>query len=196
VRHGKSVDTTMGLTPLEGLVMGTRSGDVDPNLFRFLAEHTGATLEQTTQLLERESGLLGLSGVSNDMRNLLELEAQRHERARLAVLVFSYRLAKAVLGLCAGLSRLDALVFTGGIGENAARVRELTIGRLAVLGIELDEALNRTHGASAAGRISGKESPAVLVVPTHEELIIARETLHCLEQTADAVQTPGGSSAA
>jgi acetate kinase len=194
VRHGKSVDTTMGLTPLEGLVMGTRSGDVDPSLFRFLAEHAGATIEQTTHLLERESGLLGLSGISNDMRNLLELEARGHQRARLAVIVFAYRLAKAVLGLCAGLGRLDALVFTGGIGENAARVRELTVAHLGILGLELDDALNRAHGAPAAGRISRSESPAALVVPTHEEMIIARETLRCLEQPTGGARTPGGAS--
>jgi acetate kinase len=181
IRHGKSVDTTMGLTPLEGLVMGTRSGDVDPNLFTFLRDHTGSTLDQTAWLLNHDSGLLGLSGVSNDMRRLLELEAQGHERARLAVLVFCQRLAKGILGLCAGLGSLDALVFTGGIGENAARVRELTLERLAVLGAEVDSALNAGHGAGAGGRITAPTSrlPA-FVVPTNEELIIARETLSCI----------------
>jgi acetate kinase len=181
IRHGKSVDTTMGLTPLEGLVMGTRSGDVDPNLFRFLRDHTGSTLEQTAQLLNHESGLLGLSGVSNDMRRLLELEAGGHERARLAVLVFCQRLAKGILGLCAGLGRIDALVFTGGIGENAARVRELTLERLGVLGAEVDRALNAEHGAGAGGRITASTSRlAAFVVPTNEELIIAREALSCI----------------
>jgi acetate kinase len=196
VKHGKSVDTTMGLTPLEGLVMGTRSGDVDANLFLFLAEHTGATLEETTTLLNSESGLLGLSGVSNDMRNLLELEAQGHERARLAVLVFTYRLAKAVLGLCAGLGRLDALVFTGGIGEHAARVRELTLGRLGVLGFELCQALNAKHGEGAGGRITrpGSRVPA-LVVPTNEELIIAREALRCIREVPSRA-TPSTAAAA
>jgi acetate kinase len=181
IKQGKSVDTTMGLTPLEGLVMGTRSGDVDPNVFTFLAEHTGASLERTAKLLNNESGLLGLSGVSNDMRSLLELESQGHVRARLAVQVFCYRLAKSILALCAGLGRLDALVFTGGIGENAARVRELTLEQLALLGPVVDRALNAEHGASAKGRITAAESrlPA-FVVPTNEELIIARETLHCL----------------
>lgn len=187
VRQGKSVDTTMGLTPLEGLVMGTRSGDVDPNVFTFLRDHTGSTLEQTAHRLNHESGLLGLSGASNDMRRLLELEAQGHERARLAVLVFCQRLAKGILGLCASLGNLDALVFTGGIGENAARVRELTLERLGVLGVEVDRGLNAEHGAPARGRITTAASrrPA-FVVPTNEELIIAREALSCIDSGASA----------
>ncbi len=181
VQDGKSVDTSMGLTPLEGLVMGTRSGDIDPNVFSFLAERTGSTLEQTTHLLNHESGLLGLSGASNDMRSVLELEARGDARARLAVLVFCHRLAKGILGLCASLRRLDALVFTGGIGENAARVRELTLERLAPLGLAIDRRLNAEHGVSAGGRITAAESSVpALVVPTNEELIIARETLGCL----------------
>jgi acetate kinase len=194
IRHGSSVDTTMGLTPLEGLVMGTRSGDVDPNLFTFLRDHTGSTLEQTARLLNHESGLLGLSGVSNDMRRLLELEAVGHERARLAVLVFCQRLAKGILGLCASLGRVDALVFTGGIGENAARVRELTLERLGVLGAELDRELNARHGAGAGGLITTPASrlPA-LVVSTNEELIIARETMRCIG--AAAAGTPAAAPA-
>jgi acetate kinase len=181
IRHGKSVDTSMGLTPLEGLMMGTRSGDIDPNVFEFLAEHTGSTIAQTTDLLTRKSGLLGVSGVSNDMRSVLESAGQGHERARLAVALFCRRLAKSILAMCAGLGQLDALVFTGGIGENAARVRELTLERLALLGFVVDPALNAEHGASAAGRITATESkiPA-LVVPTNEELVIAREALACL----------------
>jgi acetate kinase len=181
IRGGKSVDTTMGLTPLEGLTMGTRSGDVDPSLFQFLAKRKGYSVEQTTALLEHQSGLLGISGVSNDMRRLLELEAEGHERARLALLVFCHRLARAVLGLCAGLRRLDALVFTGGIGEHAVRVRQLTIERLALLRAEVDPQLNATHGAGRGGRITSTASGVLaLVVPTNEELIIGRETLRCI----------------
>jgi len=187
VRNGESVDTTMGLTPLEGLVMGTRSGDIDANVFSFLSEHSGYSLERTTRLLNHESGLLGLSGVSNDMRSILDLEAQQHPRAQLAVRVFCYRLAKGILGLCAGLRRLDALVFTGGIGEHAARVRELTLERLGAFGFVVDPALNTEHGASSGGRITAVDSrvPA-LVVPTNEELIIARDTLRCLGAAASA----------
>ena len=182
VRNGRSVDTTMGLSPLEGLVMGTRSGDVDPYVFGFLKERTGASLEDTLTLLNHHSGLLGLSGVSNDMRRLLELEAEGHERARLAIAVFCHRLAKGLLASCASLERVDALVFTGGIGENAARVRELTLARLALLGVELDAEANRAHGAHTGGRITRVGSRvAALVVPTDEERIIAGETLLLLE---------------
>ena len=178
VRGGESVDTTMGFTPLEGLVMGTRSGDVDPNLPVFLAKHLGLELEAVTRLLNQESGLLGLSGESNDMRTLLELEAQGHARARLAVDVFCYRLAKALLGLCAGLERIDALVFTGGIGENAPAVRARTLAQLGILGARVAPELNAEHGSASAGRITRTDSALLaLVVPTNEELMIARETL-------------------
>lgn len=177
VRGGQSVDTTMGLTPLEGLVMGTRSGDVDPNLHEFLAAHTGRSLEQITDLLNRESGLLGLSGSSNDMRTLLAARVRGDERAKLAIDVFCYRLAKSVLALTAALDRLDALVFTGGIGEHAAPIRAQTLSELRVLGPVLDPAWNERHGADSDGRITQPGSRlAALVVPTNEELVIARET--------------------
>jgi acetate kinase len=177
IANGQSVDTSMGLTPLEGVVMGTRSGDVDPNLHEFLAKHAQLDLHRITEMLNKNSGLLGLSGVSNDMRTLLALRAEGNDRARLAIEVFCYRLAKAILGLCAGLSRLDALVFTGGIGEHAAEVRAQTLGHLRVLGASVDDELNRVHGAEQHGRIT-RESSALLalVVPTNEELVIARET--------------------
>jgi acetate kinase len=181
IRGGKSVDTTMGLTPLEGLVMGTRSGDVDPNLHQFLVEHAGMTLEQVTDMLNKQSGLLGLSGASNDMRNLLQLEAAGNPRAKLAIDVFCYRLAKAVLGLCAALPSLDALVFTGGIGENAAPVRSRAVESLAVLGLRLDPERNQQHGRKTGGIVSDASSPiSVMVVPTNEELVIAREAVRLL----------------
>jgi acetate kinase len=178
IRAGKSVDTTMGLTPLEGLAMGTRSGDVDPNLHQFLAAQSGLDLEQITELLNEKSGLLGLSGESNDMRTLLESRERGSARALLAIEVFCYRLAKGVLGLCAGLDRVDALVFTGGIGEHAAPVREQTLSQLRVLGAEVDSALNAEHGRSAQGRITRASSSLLaLVIPTNEELVIAREAV-------------------
>lgn len=176
VKHGQSLDTTMGLTPLEGLVMGTRSGDVDPNLHQFLADHAGLSLHQVTDLLNRESGLLGLSGLSNDMRTLIAAGEKGDTRALLAVDVFCHRLAKAILGLCASLDQVDALVFTGGIGENSAPVRALTLAHLGVLGARLDPTLNQTHGAGTHGRITSEESSLLaLVIPTNEELVIARE---------------------
>lgn len=184
VRGGKSIDTSMGLTPLEGLVMGTRSGDVDPSLHQFLAERTGQTLAQITELLTRKSGLLGLSGRSNDMRTLLEARAQGDERAAIAVEVFCYRLAKTVLALCAGLERLDALVFTGGIGEHAASVREETLKGLAILGFELDPRRNLGHGRDSGGRITSDASArTALVVSTNEELVIAREAMRLVRES-------------
>ena len=176
VAAGRSLDTSMGLTPLEGLVMGTRSGDVDPGLHAFLAERTGQSLGELTQLLNQKSGLLGLSGKSHDMRVLLEARDAGDERAALAIDVFCYRLAKGILGLCAALSRVDALVFTGGIGEHAAPVRAATLEHLRLLQPTLDPELNREHGASASGRISHESSRLMaLVIPTNEELAIARE---------------------
>jgi acetate kinase len=178
IRGGRSVDTTMGFTPLEGLVMGSRSGDVDPNLHQFLAEHTGRSLTEITDLLNRQSGLLGLSGASNDMRTLLEARGRGDARAGLAIDVFCYRLAKALLGLCAGLDRVDAVVFTGGIGEHAAAIRAETLAQLRVLHPVLDPTRNAAHGVGAGGRITADDSPLPsLVIPTNEELVIARETV-------------------
>jgi acetate kinase len=177
VKAGRSVDTSMGFTPLEGLVMGTRSGDLDPNLHLFLTERTGMSLRELTDVFTRQSGLLGLSGSSNDMRTLLSAAERGDARARLAIDVFTYRLAKTILGLSAALERLDALVFTGGIGENAAPVRADTLEQLRVLGAEVDPELNATHGAESGGRITHRSSGLLaLVVPTNEELVIARET--------------------
>jgi acetate kinase len=155
--------------------MGTRSGDVDPNLHQFLADQTGRSLDEITEMLNRESGLLGLSGVSNDMRAVLAA-AEREPRARLALEVFCYRLAKSILGLCGALERLDALVFTGGIGEHAAAVRAQVLAELGFLRPILDAQLNGEHGEAATGRITGAGSRLlVLVIPTNEELVIARE---------------------
>ena len=176
ISGGQSVDTTMGLTPLEGLVMGTRSGDVDPNMHEFLATRSGMTLAQISELLNKKSGLLGLSGESNDMRALLDARERGHARAALAIDVFCYRLAKAVLALGAGLERIDALVFTGGIGEHAAPIRAQTLAQLRVLGAEVDSSLNADHGRAENGRITMTRSRLLaLVIPTNEELVIARE---------------------
>ncbi|MEN9402843.1 MAG: hypothetical protein RL091_1546, partial [Verrucomicrobiota bacterium] len=180
VEGGRCVDTTMGLSPLEGLVMGTRSGDVDPSLHEFMAAQRGWSLERIMRALNRESGLLGLSGLSNDMRTLVEAAAGGHERAQLAIDVFAYRLAKSISALSAALTRLDAIVFTGGIGEHSKVIRARTAANLGILGVQLDPALNEVHGGPASGRISREGSRVCLVVPTNEELMIARETLAVL----------------
>jgi acetate kinase len=176
VCDGVSVDTTMGLTPLDGLVMGTRSGDVDPGLLAYLAGRTGMNVDELTQALNVDSGLKGLSGVGNDMRTIVVAAAEGNERARLALEVFVHRLSKAIAGLVVGLQRLDALVFTGGIGENSAVVRSLVLSRLGFLGLAEDAEANAGHGRRTRGRISLPGPVLALVVPTDEELMIARET--------------------
>jgi acetate kinase len=177
ILDGKSVDTTMGLTPLEGLVMGTRSGNVDPNLHSYLHRRTGMSLDEITDLLNHRSGLTGVAGV-NDMRHLAELHAQGDPTACLAIDLFTFRLARELCGLCAALGgRPDAIVFTGGIGENSPLIRAETIARLSVLSTTLDPVLNAVHGRDSRGRISPEiTTPVVLVIPTNEELAIATET--------------------
>ena len=186
IRDGVSVDTTMGLTPLEGLVMGTRSGDIDPGLVGYLAEQTGQTAAELTRALNTRSGLLGLSGTSNDMRTVQEAAARGDERAQLALDVFVHRLAKAIAGLVTSLDRLDALVFTGGIGENSALVRGLVLARLGFLGLDEDPEANAVHGRSTGGRISRYGPAVALVVPTDEELMIARDTARLAGARPDA----------
>jgi acetate kinase len=176
IRDGASVDTTMGLTPLEGLVMGTRSGDVDPGVFGYLAGQTGLGAEELDDVLNKRSGLLGLSGVSNDMRTVQDAAARGDDRARLALDVFVHRLAKAIAGLVTSLDRLDALVFTGGIGEKSVIVRSLVLSRLGFLGLAEDPEANAAHGRATGGRISRPAPVQALVVPTDEELMIARDT--------------------
>jgi acetate kinase len=176
VKQGRSVDTTMGLTPLEGLVMGTRSGDVDPSLHLFLQDREGLKLQEITDLLTRESGLLGVSEVSHDMRSILEAADAGNARAKLAVDLFCYRLARALLGLAAGLDRIDGLIFTGGIGENSAIVRSRVLTHLKILRPEINERWNEVHGRGNNGRITNETGLACFVVPTNEELMIARQT--------------------
>ena len=174
VREGRSVDTTMGLTPLEGLVMGTRSGDVDANLVPYLHRVAGMSPEETVDMLNRRSGLLGVSGLSNDMRTVATAAGEGHERAALALDLFCYRLAKGLLGLTAALDRVDALVFTGGIGENNPAVRAKTLDALKVLRAQVDPPANDTHGRSTNGRITdGASGLVALVIPTSEERAIA-----------------------
>ncbi|HYB49231.1 MAG TPA: acetate kinase, partial [Streptosporangiaceae bacterium] len=176
VRDGRSVDTTMGLTPLEGLVMGTRSGDVDPSVFGYLADQAGLTVDEVTRVLNTASGLAGLSGVSNDMRTVEAAAAAGDERAQLALDVFVHRLAKAIAAMVVGLERLDALVFTGGIGENSVLIRSRVLARLGFLGLAEDAGANAGHGRATRGRISTDGPVLALVVPTDEELLIARDT--------------------
>jgi acetate kinase len=192
VRDGVSVDTTMGLTPLEGLVMGTRSGDVDPGLLGYLAGQTGMSLDMLTTTLNTGSGLQGLSGVGNDMRTVEAAAAAGNERAQLAVEVFVHRLAKAIAGLVVGLQRLDALIFTGGIGENSTTVRSMVLRQLGFLGLTEDVQANADHGRRTGGRISLPGPVLALVVPTDEELLIARDTARVIAGSRHALASIGG----
>jgi acetate kinase len=176
VLGGRSIDTTMGMTPLEGLVMGTRSGDIDPGILAHLTSVTGIDGPTLTDALNHESGLLGLSDLSNDMRTLTAAADGGHRGARLAITVFCYRLAKSIAALAVPLGGFDALIFTGGIGEHCADVRSQTIAQLRFLGLVEDGELNRCHGTTAAGRITRPGSPCAMVIPTNEEWAIARET--------------------
>ncbi len=178
---GQSRDTSMGLTPLEGLVMGTRSGDVDPNLHSHLARTLGWSLEQIDTLLNKDSGLLGLSGLSNDMRSLEQAREQGHAGATLAIEVFCYRLAKSLAAMSCALPQLDGLIFTGGIGENSPLIRSKTVAHLQLLGLALDEQANVSTVRGASGAIHAPGHPRVLVVPTNEERQIALDTLELLE---------------
>lgn len=175
VKNGKSVDTSMGLTPLEGLIMGTRSGDLDPGVIEYIAKKEHMTLEEVLKVLNKESGVLGLSGVSSDFRDLAEAMEQGNEQAAVAVEAFCYRVAKHIGAYTAALNGVDAIVFTAGIGENAAHIRSMICDYLGFLGITIDEEKNAVRGKET--EISTPDSKvSVFVIPTNEELAIARET--------------------
>ncbi len=175
IKNGQCIDTSMGLTPLEGLVMGTRSGDMDPAIPFFLANHLNMTLNDIDGLLNKESGLKGLCG-ANDMRAVLERAAKGDDLAQLALDVYTYRIKKYIGAYIAVLGRLDALVFTGGIGENAPVIRERCCEDLTCLNIKIDTGKNNSS-TDPLRQISPSNSKVkVLVVPTNEELKIARET--------------------
>ena len=175
VKNGKSVDTSMGLTPLEGLIMGTRSGDLDPGVIEYIAKKEHLTLEEVLKVLNKESGVLGLSGVSSDFRDLAEAMEQGNEQAAVAVEAFCYRVAKHIGAYTAALNGVDAIVFTAGIGENAAHIRSMVCDYLGFLGITIDEEKNAVRGKET--EISTPDSKvSVFVIPTNEELAIARET--------------------
>lgn len=177
VKNGQSQDTSMGLTPLEGLVMGTRSGDIDPSIFSFLAANANMSIDQVTEMLNKESGMQGLSNLSNDCRILEEAAANGDQGAELALNVFAYRLAKYVGSMTVAAGGLDALVFTGGIGENSDSMRKKVVDYLHVFGLKLDDQANLDARFGKSGVISTKDSKGnILVVPTNEELMIALDT--------------------
>lgn len=181
VWNGQSVDTSMGLTPLEGVVMGTRSGDVDPGIHSFLAANLGWDVYKIDKMLNSQSGLLGLSGLSNDMRTLIEASEQGNEDATLAIEVFCYRLAKSLAALSCALPHIDGLFFTGGIGENSAYIREKTVAYLPHFGFDLSKDKNNNLKRGTEGRIDAGQGPQIWVIPTDEEGRIAKETVNVVE---------------
>ena len=178
VRNGKSVDTSMGLTPLEGVAMGTRCGDIDPAILLFLAEE-GHEIASLNELCNKRSGVLGISGCSNDMRTLISKAEQGHARSQLAIDVFCYRIKKYIGAYWAVLGRVDAVVFTGGIGENAPLIRDKVCSGMERLGLELAPQLNQQSGDSER-RIDSTSDTAILVVPTDEEGTIADDSYQLL----------------
>jgi acetate kinase len=182
IRAGNSIDTSMGLTPLEGLVMGTRSGDIDPAIVDFIATKEGLSSQEVETLLNKQSGLIGISGLTGDMRELLDESRENNDRrARLAIEIFCYRARKYIGAYLAAMNGADAVVFTGGIGENSSEVRSKICEGLAWIGLELDDERNRTHTDEHEGLISKDDSRlAAFVIPTDEELLIARDTARCV----------------
>jgi acetate kinase len=176
ILNGECVDTTMGFTPLDGLVMGTRSGSIDPAILFFLAKKYGYDVDRLDKLVNKESGLLGLSGLSNDMRTITKAASEGHAGARIALDVFCFRLSRCIGGIAMSLPRIDALIFTGGIGENSAVVREQVMHNLQLLGYRVDVEKNACNGKNANGRISLDHTPLAMVIPTNEELLIALDT--------------------
>ena len=176
VKNGKSVDTSMGLTPLEGLVMGTRSGDIDPAIMEFIAKKEGLDMAGLMNVLNKKSGVEGVSGVSSDFRDLTAAAEAGNKRAQIAMDVFAYRVAKYVGSYTAAMNGVDVIAFTAGIGENVVKVREDVCGYLGYLGVTVDKEANAKRGEEIT--ISTPDSKVtVMVIPTNEELAIARDTV-------------------
>lgn len=181
VDHGRSVDTTMGFTPVEGLIMGSRSGDLDPGVVTYLQREAGLSGEEIDKLLNKNSGLLGLSGISSDMREILQAADADDHRAMLALKTYCYRIRKYIGAYVAAMGGLDTIVFTGGIGQGSDEVRALALQGLDWMGIKLDDQANRDAPFAEVSRISADDSKVtVLVVPTDEERMMAREALRAI----------------
>ncbi|MCF7809396.1 acetate kinase [bacterium] len=180
VNGGVSVDTTMGFTPTEGLLMGTRTGDIDPAALLYVMSREEIGIGEANSLINKHSGLNGISGVSNDMRELEEAITTGNKRAELAVNMFAYRVKKYIGAYAAAMGGIDGIVFTGGIGENSAGIRKRSIAGLEFLGAELDEVNN--NAKSSDERFIDKDSRVrIMVIPTNEELVIARDTLELVQ---------------
>lgn len=175
VKDGKSIDTTMGFTPLAGVPMGTRSGNIDPSIIPFLISECGYTIEEVSKALNNNSGVLGISGVSSDFRDIEEAAANGNDRAQLALDIFHYRIRAEIGSLVANMGGLDAIIFTAGVGENSPETREECLKGFEFLGVELDKEKNKVRGKLTEITKEGSKVKA-FVVPTNEELMIAKET--------------------
>ncbi|KKK38362.1 acetate kinase [Mesobacillus campisalis] len=176
IEGGKSIDTSMGFTPLAGVTMGTRSGNIDPALIPYIMEKTGKTADEVLNVLNKESGMLGVSGFSSDLRDIEDAAKKGNERAELALQVFGDRIHKYIGSYAARMCGVDAIIFTAGIGENSSAIRERVLKGLEFMGVYWDPALNKVHGEEAF--ISYPHSPVkVMVIPTDEEVMIARDIL-------------------
>jgi len=180
VKGGKSVDTSMGLTPLEGLVMGTRCGDIDPSIIYHLVHQLGYTLEEVNNLMNKQSGLLGISELTNDCRGIEEGYADGHKGATLALEIFCYRLAKYIASYTVPLGRLDAVVFTGGIGENSELIREKVLNMLEIFNFHVDSERNKAARFGKKGIITQDNSTVAMVIPTNEEWVIAEDAIQLI----------------
>ncbi len=177
VENGKSIDTSMGLTPLEGLIMGTRSGDIDPTVIQYIAHKENKTLEEVLNILNKKSGVLGLSEYSSDFRDILKRAGEGEEKATLALDAFVYRIVKYIGSYIAAMNGVDAIAFTAGLGENNAKVRNMICSSLAYVGVELDQAANEEAAGVEKIISSANSKVKVMAIPTNEELAIARETV-------------------
>ncbi|WP_418358624.1 acetate kinase [Shewanella basaltis] len=177
IKGGKSVDTSMGLTPLEGLVMGTRCGDLDPSIIFHLVKQLGYTLDEVNNLLNKQSGLLGISELTNDCRGIEEGYQDGHKGATLALDIFCYRLAKYIASYTVPLGRLDAIIFTGGIGENSDLIREKVLNLLEIFNFNVDDTLNKAARFGQQGIITKAGSTVAMVIPTNEEWVIAEDAI-------------------
>lgn len=185
ISAGTSVDTSMGITPLEGLMMGTRSGSLDPSLLAFISDAEGISMKDALDILNKESGLKGISEISNDCRTIENAQATGDERADLALTMFASRAAKHLASAATNLDSIEHLVFTGGIGENSPLIRSRICQKLKVLGVEIDQHTNQTAPRGEISRISQPTSKvSVWIIPTNEELLIAQDTLDLIASGA------------
>ena len=189
INHGKSVDTSMGLTPVEGMIMGTRSGDLDLGVLTYIIEKEELGVKEANTLINKHSGILGISGVSSDMREVERASDDGNNRARLALEMYDYRIIKYIGSYAAAMSGVDMIVFTGGIGENADRVREAVCKKFGYMGLEFDAEKNNGLRSKEAIVSKPDSKIKVIVVPTNEELVIAQETVKVIEGIKDLLRT-------